>query len=166
MATKTLTFQNPRILSQLYCGKPENLALVERDLDVSLVTREEWLQIEGEEEQVKKAEHLFNFLNQGRAGGMRIRNRDFQNMLRLVRQGEEDKLRELFENPVILQVNRRSVVPKTLGQKRYLEAIARYDVVFGIGPAGTGKTYLAMAAAISALLNEEVNRIVLSRPAV
>src|SRR5690625_1651465 len=166
MATETLTFQNPRVLSQLYCGKPDNLRLIEEELDVSLVTREEWLQIEGEEEQVKKAKHLFNFLNKGRAEGITIRNRDFQYMLQLVKNGEEEKLRELFSNPVILQVNRRTIVPKTLGQKRYLEAIEQNDVVFGIGPAGTGKTYLAMAAAIASLLKEEVSRIVLSRPAV
>lgn len=166
MATKTLTFQNPRVLSQLYCGKPENLKLVEDTLGVSLVTREEWLQIEGEDEQVEKTEHLFNFLNQGRSEGMTIRNRDLQNMLQLVAEGGEEKLRELFRNPVVLQVNRKSIVPKTLGQKRYLEAIQKCDVVFGIGPAGTGKTYLAMAAAISSLLKEEVGRIILSRPAV
>lgn len=166
MATKTLTFPNPRVLSQLYCGKPENLAMVEDNLDVSLVTREEWLQVEGEEEQVRKTEHLFNFLNQSRNEGMTIRNRDFQNMLRLVTNGEEEKLRELFSNPVILKVNRKSVIPKTIGQKRYLEAIQKNDIVFGVGPAGTGKTYLAMAAAISSLLKEEVSRIVLSRPAV
>ncbi len=166
MATKTLTYQNPRVLSQLYGGKPENLKLVENTLGVSLVTREEWIQIEGEEEQVKKTELLFNFLNQGRNQGMTIRDRDLENMLRLIASGEEGKLQELFTNPVVLQVTRKTVVPKTLGQKRYLEAIQKCDVVFGIGPAGTGKTYLAMAAAITSLLKDEVSRIILSRPAV
>lgn len=166
MPEKTLTFQNPRALSQLYCDKPENLQLVEEKLGVTLVTREEWIQVQGEEANVQKAELLFTFLNQGRSQGMAIRNRDFENMLRLVAEGEEDKLSNLFTDPVVLQVNRKTVVPKTLGQKRYLEAIQKCDVVFGIGPAGTGKTYLAMAAAISSLLKDEVKRIILSRPAV
>jgi phosphate starvation-inducible protein PhoH and related proteins len=166
MAVKTISFQNPRTLNQLYCGRPENLNLVEDALNVQLVSREEWLQVEGEDDQVARVELLFNFLNQGRNQGITIRNRDFENMLGLVVRGEEEKLRELFTDPVVLQVNRKSVVPKTLGQKRYLQAIAACDVVFGIGPAGTGKTYLAMAAAIAALLKDEVGRIVLSRPAV
>lgn len=166
MAEKTLTFQNPRALSALYGDKPENLRLIEEALGVTLVTREEWIQIQGEEDQIEKAELLFNFLHQGRTQGMKIRARDLENMLRLVAAGESDKLNELFTNPVVLQVNRKSVVPKTLGQKRYLEKIQHCDVVFGIGPAGTGKTYLAMAAAISALLKDEVGRIILSRPAV
>src|SRR5690606_24273691 len=134
--------------------------------EISVVTREEWIQFTGPEEAVQKAEDLFNFLNQGRSQGMAIRNRDFENMLNLVAEGESAKLRDLFTDPVVLQVNRKTVVPKTLGQKRYLEAIQNCDVVFGIGPAGTGKTYLAMAAAISALLKDEVSRIILSRPAV
>lgn len=166
MSEKTLTFQNPRALSQLYCGRHENLQLAEEQLGVILVTREEWIQIKGEEANVQKAELLFTFLNQGRAQGMAIRDRDFENMLRLVADGEEDKLSNLFTNPVVLQVNRKTIVPKTLGQKRYLEAIQECDVVFGIGPAGTGKTYLAMAAAIASLLKDEVTRIILSRPAV
>jgi phosphate starvation-inducible protein PhoH and related proteins len=166
MAEKTLTFQNPRALSQLYAGKPENLHAIEETLGVNLVTREEWIQIEGDSEQVGKAALLFDFLNQARTQGMAIRDRDVENMLKLVAAGQEQKLRDLFTDPVILQVNRKSVVPKTIGQKRYLEAIQKCDVVFGIGPAGTGKTYLAMAAAISSLLRDEVGRIVLSRPAV
>lgn len=166
MAQRTLNFENPRTLNQLYCGKPENLQSVEDALKVQLVSRDEWLQVEGEEENVQRVELLFNFLNEGRNQGINIRNRDFDNMLRLVARGEEEKLRELFTDPVVLQVNRKTIVPKTLGQKHYLQAIAKCDIVFGIGPAGTGKTYLAMAAAISALLNDEVGRIVLSRPAV
>lgn len=166
MFEKTLTFQNPRALSHLYCGRPENLQLAEETLGITLVTREEWIQIKGEQANVEKGELLFNFLNQGRVQGMNIRDRDFENMLRLVADGEEEKLRSLFTNPVVLQVNRKTIIPKTLGQKRYVEAIQACDVVFGIGPAGTGKTYLAMAAALSSLLKDEVTRIILSRPAV
>ncbi len=166
MATKTISFPNPRVLNELYCGQPKNLNRIEEELHVQLVSRDDWLQVEGKEDDVNRVEMLFDFLHQGRNQGVAIRNRDFENMLGLVARGEESQLRELFTAPVVLQVNRKTVVPKTLGQKRYLQAIQRCDIVFGIGPAGTGKTYLAMAAAISALLKDEVGRIVLSRPAV
>lgn len=166
MATKTISFPNPRVLNELYCGQPKNLHRIEEMLDVEVVSREDWLQIEGPTENVDRVEELFNFLNEGRNQGVIIRNRDFENILGIVARGETSKLKELFTNPIVLKVNRKTVVPKTLGQKHYIQAIQKCDVVFGIGPAGTGKTYLAMAAAISALLKDEVGRIVLSRPAV
>ncbi|RME70798.1 MAG: PhoH family protein [Verrucomicrobia bacterium] len=166
MASKTLNFPNPRHLSQLYCGNVANLAEVEKRLGVHIATRDDWLTIEGEPENVARAEALFNLLDEGRAQGMRIHNADFAHMLEGVARGDLDKLRGLFADTVVLKTSRRTIVPKTLGQKRYLQAIQRADVVLGIGPAGTGKTYLAVAAAVAALLRGEVQRIILTRPAV
>ncbi len=166
MASKTLTFQNPRAASQLYCGRLDNLKQAEEALGVSLVARDEWVRIEGDEASVERAARFFDFLSRGRSEGMTIRNQDFHYILRMVATQKEDLLRELFTDPVVLQVNRKTIVPKTLRQKRYLEAIQRCEIVFGIGPAGTGKTYLAMASAIASLLKEETSRIILSRPAV
>ncbi|MGA2051901.1 MAG: PhoH family protein [Opitutales bacterium] len=87
-------------------------------------------------------------------------------MLAAVGRGEGEQLRELFENPLVLKLKRCTIVPKTINQKRYLQFIRKQDIVFGVGPAGTGKTYLAMAAALSALLDGQVEKIILTRPAV
>lgn len=166
MASKTLNFENPRLINQLYCGNLENLASVERALGVKIAARDNWLSLEGEDEAVQKAEALFAILSDGRAQGLKIKNADFAHMLDGVARGEADRLRSLFSSAMVLQTSKRSIVPKTLGQKQYLRAIADNDVVLGIGPAGTGKTYLAMAAAISALLKNDVQRLILTRPAV
>jgi phosphate starvation-inducible protein PhoH and related proteins len=164
--SKTLNFQNPRLLSQLYCGNLENLAAVERTLGVKLVARDDWLSVDGTAEQVAKTEEFFNLLNEGRTQGLQIKNADFAHMLEGVARGDADKLRSLFNAAMVIQTGKRTIIPKTLGQKQYLQAIAANDIVLGIGPAGTGKTYLAVATAISALLKNQVQRLVLTRPAV
>ena len=166
MATKTLHFPSPRHLHQLYAGREENLALIEKHLGVTLVTREDWLKIDGEEANIAQLETLFGFLNEARAQGVAIRTPDLVRFVETVARGESDQLRELFGKPLVIATNRKTIVPKTLGQKLYLQSIQTHSLVFGIGPAGTGKTYLAMAAAISALLKNEVERIILTRPAV
>ena len=166
MASKTLHFANPRHLNQLYAGSVENLARAEHLLGVKLVTREEWLKIEAPEAEAAIAEELFQFLDQARTQGMAIRTPDFERILETFARGEGAQLRELVAEPMVIPTNRKSIVPKTLGQKLYLQSMLRHSVVFGIGPAGTGKTYLAIAAAVRALLNNEVKRIILTRPAV
>jgi phosphate starvation-inducible PhoH-like protein len=163
---KTLHFQSPRHLSQLYAGKEENLAHAERALGVKLVTREDWLKIEAPKEPLALAEEFFAFLNAARDQGMTIRTPDFARIVDSFASGGADRWHALLDEPLVIATNRRSVVPKTLGQKEYLQSVLKQPIVFGIGPAGTGKTYLAMAAAVSALLNHEVERIVLTRPAV
>jgi phosphate starvation-inducible PhoH-like protein len=163
---KTLHFQSPRHLSQLYADRTENLAHAERALGVKLVTREDWLKIEAPSEPLALAEEFFAFLDAARAQGMTIRTPDFARMVDSFAKGEASRWRELLDDPLVIATNRRSIVPKTIGQKDYLKSVLKETIVFGIGPAGTGKTYLAMAAAVSALLNHEVERIVLTRPAV
>jgi phosphate starvation-inducible protein PhoH and related proteins len=163
---KTLHFQSPRHLSQLYAGKAENLAHAELVLGVKLVSREDWLKIEAPQEPLARAEEFFAFLDAARTQGMSIRTPDFTRIVDSFAKGESGQWRALLDEPVVIATNRRSIVPKTLGQKQYLQSVLREPIVFGIGPAGTGKTYLAMAAAVSALLNHEVERIVLTRPAV
>jgi len=163
---KTLYYQNPRHLHQLYCGRAENLLAVEKTFNVHLATREDWLKIEGGDADIARTEGFFTFLNEGRQQGLTLRNSDFAQLLDGFARGDGAELRSLFSEPLVLTTSRKSIVPKTLGQKRYLQVIRENPVVFGIGPAGTGKTYLAVAAAISALLKNEVQRIVLTRPAV
>ena len=164
--SKTLYFPNPRHLHQLYGGRDENLSLVEQTLGVKLVTREEWLKIDGPADAIARTETLFGHLNEARGQGVVIRTPDFERMVETFGRGDGAELRELFGEPLVIATNRRSIVPKTLGQKLYLQSIQKHPIVFGIGPAGTGKTYLAMAAAISALLKNEVQRVILTRPAV
>jgi phosphate starvation-inducible PhoH-like protein len=164
--TKKLHYPNARHLQQLYCGSEENLTRVEQTLAVRLVTRDEWLQIDGPAEALARTEEFFTLLNTGRTQGLAMRTPDFVRLLHLYSKDNGASLRTLFNEPLVIATKRRSVVPKTIGQKLYLQAIQKNPVVFGIGPAGTGKTYLAMAAAISALLKNQVQRIVLTRPAV
>ena len=166
MATKTLHYPNPRHLNQLYGGRDENLAFAERHLNVKLVTREDWLKIEGDEKGVARTEELFGFLNEARGQGVAIRTPDFHRFVETIARGESAQLRALFGEPLVIATQRKTIVPKTLGQKLYLQSMQRSPIVFGIGPAGTGKTYLAMAHAVSALLNNQVQRIILTRPAV
>src|SRR5690606_22337911 len=109
---------------------------------------------------------LFTFLDAARTQGMAIRTPDFERIIETFAKGEGASLQPLVTDPLIIPTNRKSIIPKTLGQKLYLQSILRHDIVFGIGPAGTGKTYLAIAAAVRALLKNEVQRIVLTRPAV
>ena len=166
MPTKTLHFPSLRHLHQLYAGQEENLATAERQLGVQLVTREAWLRLDGPDEAVARTEEMFNFLNDARVQGMAIRTPDFARIVETFSRGEGAMLRQLIAEPLVIPTNRKSIVPKTLGQKLYLQSMLKHPVVFGIGPAGTGKTYLAMAAAVSALLKNEVQRIILTRPAV
>ena len=174
MPSRTLHFPSPRHLSSLYAGREENLTHAERTLGVKLITREDWLKIEpptgtspaAAEPAIACAESLFTFLNEARSQGMTIRTPDFHRITDGFARGEGDQMRSLVTEPLVIATNRKTIVPKTLGQKLYLQSILAHPIVFGIGPAGTGKTYLAMAAAVSALLKNEVERIILTRPAV
>lgn len=166
MASKTLYFPNPRHLNQLYAGRDENLGYAERALGARLTTREDWLKIDGEPDAISAVESLFGFLNDARTQGVVVRTQDFHRFVDMIARGETEQLKALFAEPLVISTQRRTIVPKTLGQKLYLQSMQRNPIVFGIGPAGTGKTYLAMAQAISALLKNQVQRIILTRPAV
>ncbi len=164
--SKTLKFPNARHLNQLYGGTEANLLRTEQALGVRLTTRDDWLKIDGPAEATARAEEFFNLLNSGKTQGLAVRTPDFVRLLELYTRDAGASLRALVNEPLVIATQRKSIVPKTLGQKLYLQSIQKNPIVFGIGPAGTGKTYLAMAAAISALLKNQVQRIVLTRPAV
>jgi len=166
-ASKTIRFQNPRQLGQLFCNDEANLARVENRLGAQLVTRDDWLKIEGTDDAVTRTEEFFNLLNHGRTQGLAMRTPDFIRLLdTYAADGGAEQLRSLFTEALVIATKKKSIVPKTIGQKLYLQAIQKNPIVFGIGPAGTGKTYLAMVSAISALLKNQVQRIILTRPAV
>ena len=166
MPSKVLHFPSPRHLNQLYGGREENLGHAEKTLGVKLVSRDGWLKIEAPAGPLALAEDFFSFLDAARGQGMSIRAPDFTRLADSFARGDGAQLRALLDQPLVIATNRRSVVPKTLAQKLYLQSMLKQTVVFGIGPAGTGKTYLAVAAAVSALLRNEVQRIILTRPAV
>ncbi len=166
MSNKTLHFPSPRHLGQLYADRQENLVAAERIFGVKLVTRDEWLKIEAAAAPLALTVAFFEFMQAARAQGMTIRTPDFIRLAEAFGRGEGETLRELLAEPLVIATGRRSIVPKTVGQKLYLQSMLKSPIVFGIGPAGTGKTYLAMAAGVSAILRNEVQRLVLTRPAV
>lgn len=166
MPSETIHFPSARQLSQLFANDDRNLEAAEQALDLVLATRDDWVTVEGSAQGIAHAKTLFELLEAARAQGLRIRSSDFHYTLRCVADGRAGELREIYRDPMVIALKRQSVVPKTLNQKRYLQAINAHPITFGIGPAGTGKTYLAMAMALRELLEGRVERIILTRPAV
>ena len=166
MPSETIHFSSARQLSQLYADDGRNLEEAEHYLGVSIASRDEWVTVDGKIEGIANLKAVFELLEAARAQGLHIRSSDFHYTLRCVAEGKGDELREIYRHPFVIKLKRQSVVPKTLNQKRYLQAIDAHPITFGIGPAGTGKTYLAMAMALRELLEGRVERIILTRPAV
>ena len=162
----TLHFDNARIAQQLFNNNPRNLQMLEVRMRVRATNRDGWIKLDGDEADVARATGLFQSLETALKAGVAIRNRDFSYALNTVLSDGPEALDGLYS--IMLQTSARKPVvhPKTLGQKRYVEAIQKHDVTFGAGPAGTGKTFLAMAMAIMSLKEEKVSRIILTRPAV
>ena len=132
-----------------------------------LTTREGWVRIEGPAENIERARQVFDQLERARQSGMPIRRHEFGYALRSVTEPEPGaKLHELLDTRLVTSPRRAPITPKTATQRTYIQEIVDHDLVFGVGPAGTGKTYLAMAMALVALRKEQVNRIILTRPAV
>jgi phosphate starvation-inducible PhoH-like protein len=153
-------------IETLFGTHDENLHVLEDGLNINIDLRSDRIELEGAPRDVARAEQLFADYEHLRKSGHQFVNGDLISMLRVVVSDPNATLRGLAEAGRQRSFGRRTVQPKSPNQRRYLEAIERHDMVFGIGPAGTGKTYLAVAMAISALLNKQVNRIILARPAV
>jgi phosphate starvation-inducible protein PhoH and related proteins len=122
--------------------------------------------IDGDDRNVDLVERLIEDYAQLRSEGVKLANSDLKSIIRIISEDTSQSLRGVVSTAKVLQAGKRNVTPKTLNQKLYLEAIEKHDMVFGIGPAGTGKTYLAVSMAVRGLLEKKVNRIVLTRPAV
>src|SRR5437870_780446 len=166
MATETLHFENARRAQQLFNNDPRNLQLLEDELGVKATAREGWIKLEGGDEALDRAKKLFENLAGSLEAGSPVRSRDFAYALNVVKNEGAAMLKSLFAERIQTSAKKAQVTPKTVGQKKYVEAIRQHDVTLAIGPAGTGKTYLAMAMAVAALREEKVSRIILSRPAV
>jgi phosphate starvation-inducible protein PhoH and related proteins len=144
----------------------ENLKQLESQFGVRIRTSGKELIVEGEPTDVARAEKVLDGLAGLMRGGYRLGKGDVRTAAQLVAQDDNVELSEYFLRSATKTSGRRQVVPKSVTQKKYLDAIEQFDIVFGIGPAGTGKTYLAMAQAVSFLLAKRVSRIILARPAV
>jgi phosphate starvation-inducible PhoH-like protein len=153
-------------IETLFGTRDENLRVLEDGLNINIDLRSDSIQIEGTPGDVSRAEQVFADFDQLQHSGHLFHNGDLHSMLRVLVSDPKATLRGLAEAGKLRSFGRRTVQPKSLNQRRYLDAIEKYDMVFGVGPAGTGKTYLAVAMAISALLSKRVNRIILARPAV
>jgi phosphate starvation-inducible protein PhoH and related proteins len=166
MSSETLHFENARLAAQLFNSDVKNLQTLEKELGVKATSREGWIKLEGEPEAVERAKQLFLLLEGSVKAGTAVRNREFAHALGVVKQEGVPALKDMLSERIQTSPKKATVTPRTVGQKRYVDAIRQHDVTFGIGPAGTGKTYLAMAMALTALREEKVGRIVLTRPAV
>jgi len=166
MATETLHFENARFAQQLFNNEPRNLQSLETELGVKATAREGWIKLEGQADAIERAKHLFVSLETLLKAGTPVRNREFSHALNVVKHEGAETLKDLVNDRVVTHDRKPGVTAKTVGQKKYLDAIRRHDVTFGVGPAGTGKTYLAVAMALAALRDGEVSRLILTRPAV
>src|SRR5437016_3351433 len=150
----------------LFGTRDENLHVLEDGLNINIDLRSDSIELEGAARDVARAEQVFSDYDFLQRSGYTFNNGDMNSMLRVLMADPKATLRSLAEAGRQRSLGRRTVQPKSVNQRRYLEAIEKHDMVFGIGPAGTGKTYLAVAMAISALMAKRVNRIILARPAV
>ncbi len=161
-----VSVQISRGIESLFGTHDENIRLLESGLNISTQLLDDSLELEGSEADVARAESILEEYNSLIKEGHVFTNGDLNSYLRVVTGDREVSLRSLVVSSRQRNFGKKIIAPKTVNQRRYLEAIERNDLIFGIGPAGTGKTYLAVAMGISALLAKRVSRIILTRPAV
>jgi phosphate starvation-inducible PhoH-like protein len=164
--SRTLQFESARALQALYANDLKLLKTLEEALGVRVTTREGWVKLDGEPEQIARAERVFEQLEKVRQKGVDIHKHEFSYALNSVTESSTEDLTDAVDVKIATSARKPPIVTRTLGQRHYVDAIAKHDIVFGIGPAGTGKTYLAVAMAVAALKKEQVSRIILTRPAV
>ena len=153
-------------VADLFGTYDSNIKYLEALLGVTVHVSAEHLTVDGPDDAVRLVDGLIRDYSSLRAEGVKLTDEDLKSIVRIVSEDNSITLRQVVTEPRQFQVGKRSVSPKNLNQKLYMEAIDRYDMVFGIGPAGTGKTYLAVSMAVRELLSKRVSRIVLTRPAV
>ena len=166
MLIREVEIQESVDLSLLFGSFDANMKLLEKSLNVTVGARERALQVKGEEENVEKAEEVLKILMQIVASGEKLDTQKILYAITMVQENGGVDLKMMGDDVVAINIKGTPIKTKTLGQKKYTDAIKENTIVFGIGPAGTGKTYLAVAMAVTALKRKEVNRIILTRPAV
>lgn len=166
LVSEQLSFEDNAVAQALFGEHGGHLRLIGRLLGVRLSSRGSQVTMEGPLPAVEVARRALTELQEVIAAGYDLKPQDVQHAVKILQDKANASLKDIFLDTVILSATKRRIAPKSLTQKRYIEAIRSHDIVFGVGPAGTGKTYLAMAMAVAALLNHECIRIVLARPAV
>ena len=166
MIERTIEVERMEHVISVFGSFDQNLRIIESELSVKVIDRDNKIHICGEAENVMLAEKAINGLLTLAMRGESIDAQNVRYILKLVSEGKESKIDELASDVVCITAKGKPVKAKTLGQKTYCDAIANNTITLGIGPAGTGKTYLAVAAAVAAFRAEQVNRIILTRPAV
>ena len=166
MIEQTISIERIEDVIDIFGSFDENIKLIEHELDVSVVSRDDQLKISGEAENVLYAVKAVQGLL-GLAGRKEtITEQNVRYIINLVKAGNEEHINDIARDVLCVTAKGKPIKPKTLGQKRYVDAIKKNTITLGIGPAGTGKTYLAVAAAVAAFREKQVNRIILTRPAV
>ncbi|MBR5708459.1 MAG: PhoH family protein [Oscillospiraceae bacterium] len=166
MIERTVSADRMENIVNVFGSFDENLRIIESDLEVSVTDRDSVLHISGEPESVMLAEEAIDGLMTLASRGENIDSQKVRYILRLVKEGLADKIGELAEDVVCITAKGKPIKAKTIGQKEYVDAINKNTVTIAVGPAGTGKTYLAVACAVTAFRAKKVNRIILTRPAV
>jgi len=165
-ASAQVSFEDNQVIQQLAGEQNSHLKIMEKQLRVRIHLRGNVFSIHGERSQVELAERLLKELKGLIVKGHPLYASDIVYAIRILSENLNRNLKDIFLDRVFIASNKRIITPKTVRQKEYIEAIRSHDIVFGIGPAGTGKTYLAMAMAVAAMSKDQVRRIVLVRPAV
>lgn len=162
----TVKIENNHVMKEIFGEFDDNINIVKEELNIDIAVRDGEIEIYGDEKSVELGRQLIYNLIEIINSEKELEKQDIRYAIQLLLKGQGDYVKGLLKDVVCITSSGKSIRPKTLGQKRYLDAIKTNDIVFCIGPAGTGKTYLAMAMAVKALKNKEVNRIIIARPAV
>ena len=166
MSEQTLTLRNDQEAQALFGRHDQHLRRIEQVLGVTVVSRGPEVKVSGQDIAIANAMKLFEDLLVIVRSGAPLHKEDLDYALRAMQDPRLIQLRQVYQERIEVPSKRRFVIPRTPGQKAYVDAMRSYDIVFGIGPAGTGKTYLAMAVAVEHLVKGDVSRIILTRPAV
>ena len=167
MADKIIKFESQKEAQELFGAHDSNTKSIEKELKVKFTLRGDYLKISGTTTNIKKASQLVEHLLTGlRSGNNEIGKSDLSYLISNLKKNNQKQQLTGLDTGVTCTFGEKQIGPKTAGQNEYVEAIRKHDIVFGIGPAGTGKTYLAMACAVEALKKQEVRRIILTRPAI
>jgi len=163
---REIIFNDYQIVRSLFGNKDKNLKIIEDEIDVKIVARGNSIKVSGTEEKVDQAIDIIEKLETITSMDRDLSEREVQYAIEILKKNDQLNLEDIYNEVLQISYRGKKIKVKTLGQKLYIEAIKKADIVFAIGPAGTGKTYLAMVMAVKSLLNKEVNRIVLTRPAI
>ncbi len=166
LAEARVTIDSVNNMVFLFGNRDINVKYIEEEFNVKVITREGEIAILGEEKDVESVQQLFNQMLEVLRAGNSLTTNEVKYFVKLAKSGEGEKFNDLYDDIICYTHRGKPIKPKTVGQKLYALAMRQNDIVFGIGPAGTGKTYLAMAMAVTAFKEKEVNRIILTRPAV